>query len=111
MKVLMSNAPRSTSPIASPLEGEADARTAAGGGYSSHAANPQFTPLPSPPPQGGREQTERAEGKNKQQFRRVKHDIHGWVILDKPVGMTSTQAVGAIKRLFQCKRAGHAGTL
>jgi tRNA pseudouridine55 synthase len=25
--------------------------------------------------------------------------------------MTSTQAVGAIKRLFQCKRAGHAGTL
>jgi tRNA pseudouridine55 synthase len=47
----------------------------------------------------------------KQQFRRIKHDVHGWVILDKPVGMTSTQAVGAIKRLFQCKRAGHAGTL
>jgi tRNA pseudouridine55 synthase len=37
--------------------------------------------------------------------------VHGWVVLDKPVGMTSTQAVGAIKRLFQCKRAGHAGTL
>jgi tRNA pseudouridine55 synthase len=33
------------------------------------------------------------------------------VVLDKPVGMTSTQAVGAIKRLFACKRAGHAGTL
>jgi tRNA pseudouridine55 synthase len=46
-----------------------------------------------------------------QQFRRVKRDVHGWVVLDKPVGMTSTQAVGAIKRLFQCKRAGHAGTL
>jgi tRNA pseudouridine55 synthase len=53
-----------------------------------------------------------AQGKKpKQQFRRVKHDVHGWVVLDKPVGMTSTQAVGAIKRLFQCKRAGHAGTL
>src|SRR6185369_14729878 len=44
-------------------------------------------------------------------FRREKRDVHGWVVLDKAVGMTSTQAVGAIKRLFQCKRAGHAGTL
>src|SRR5215831_14471839 len=47
----------------------------------------------------------------KKQFRREKRDVHGWVVLDKPVGMTSTQAVGAIKRLFACKRAGHAGTL
>ncbi|MEW6454398.1 MAG: tRNA pseudouridine(55) synthase TruB [Pseudomonadota bacterium] len=45
------------------------------------------------------------------QFRREKRDVHGWVVLDKPVGMTSTQAVGAIKRLFKCKSAGHAGTL
>jgi tRNA pseudouridine55 synthase len=45
------------------------------------------------------------------QFKREKHDVHGWVILDKPVGMTSTQAVGALKRLFKAKRAGHAGTL
>jgi tRNA pseudouridine55 synthase len=52
--------------------------------------------------------TERPGG---QQPKRVKRDVHGWVALDKPVGMTSTQAVGAIKRLFQCKRAGHAGTL
>ena len=47
----------------------------------------------------------------KQQFRRVKHDVHGWVVLDKPVGMTSTYAVSAVRRLFQAKRAGHAGTL
>jgi tRNA pseudouridine55 synthase len=40
-----------------------------------------------------------------------KRDIHGWVILDKPVGMTSTHAVAVIKRLFAAKRAGHAGTL
>jgi tRNA pseudouridine55 synthase len=46
-----------------------------------------------------------------QQFRREKRDVHGWIVLDKPTGMTSTQAVGAIKRLFSCKRAGHAGTL
>src|SRR5215469_14738601 len=40
-----------------------------------------------------------------------KRDVHGWIVLDKPVGMTSTHAVGAIKRLFLCKSAGHAGTL
>jgi len=45
------------------------------------------------------------------QFRREKHDVHGWVILDKPVGMTSTHAVARVKRLFSAKRAGHAGTL
>ncbi|MBV9530258.1 MAG: tRNA pseudouridine(55) synthase TruB [Bradyrhizobium sp.] len=45
------------------------------------------------------------------QPRRDKRDIHGWVVLDKPIGMTSTQAVAAVKRLFQAKRAGHAGTL
>ncbi len=45
------------------------------------------------------------------QKKREKHDVHGWVILDKPVGMTSTHAVGAVKRLFTAKRAGHAGTL
>ncbi len=32
-------------------------------------------------------------------------------MLDKPIGMTSTQAVAVLKRLFQAKRAGHAGTL
>jgi tRNA pseudouridine55 synthase len=37
--------------------------------------------------------------------------VHGWLVLDKPVGMTSTHAVAVAKRLFQAKRAGHAGTL
>ena len=40
-----------------------------------------------------------------------KLDVHGWLILDKPVGMTSTHAVSVAKRLFKAKRAGHAGTL
>src|ERR1700752_2959909 len=44
------------------------------------------------------------------QPRRDKRDVHGWVVLDKPVGMTSTQAVAVVKRLFQAKRAGPAGT-
>ena len=47
----------------------------------------------------------------KQQFKRDKRDVHGWLVLDKPVGMTSTHAVSVVKRLFSAKRAGHAGTL
>jgi tRNA pseudouridine55 synthase len=46
-----------------------------------------------------------------QQRRREKRDVHGWVVLDKPVGMTSTHAVSVVKRLFSAKRCGHAGTL
>ena len=42
---------------------------------------------------------------------KVKNIIHGWLVLDKPTGMTSTQAVGKIKRLLQPKKVGHAGTL
>jgi tRNA pseudouridine55 synthase len=64
------------------------------------AATPSV-PAPDRPPHGGKGQ----------QQKRIKHDVHGWVVLDKPVGMTSTHAVSVIKRLFTAKRAGHAGTL
>jgi tRNA pseudouridine55 synthase len=37
--------------------------------------------------------------------------VHGWLVLDKPAGMTSTQALGAVKRIFDAQKAGHAGTL
>lgn len=37
--------------------------------------------------------------------------VDGWLVLDKPVGMTSTQAVARVKRLFGAAKAGHAGTL
>jgi tRNA pseudouridine55 synthase len=43
--------------------------------------------------------------------KRQKRDVHGWIVLDKPIGMTSTRAVSVIKHLFTAKRAGHAGTL
>jgi tRNA pseudouridine55 synthase len=49
--------------------------------------------------------------KERRQGRQERRDVHGWLVLDKPVGMTSTHAVSAIKRLFQARRAGHAGTL
>lgn len=37
--------------------------------------------------------------------------IHGWVVIDKPKGVTSTQVVGIVKRVFNAQKAGHAGTL
>src|SRR3982751_1527827 len=42
--------------------------------------------------------------------------LHGWIILDKPVGLGSTQAVSAVKRMLReagepKTRVGHGGTL
>src|SRR5471030_2765624 len=37
--------------------------------------------------------------------------VHGWVVLDKPLGLGSTQAVAAVRRIFDAQKAGHAGTL
>src|ERR1700686_3257942 len=52
-----------------------------------------------------------AAREDNRQRKRDKRDVHGWIVLDKPVGMTSTHAVAGVKRLFAAKRAGHAGTL
>jgi tRNA pseudouridine55 synthase len=41
----------------------------------------------------------------------MKEKIHGWIALDKPLGMTSTRAVAAVKRLFRAEKCGHGGTL
>ena len=37
--------------------------------------------------------------------------VHGWVCLDKPFEMGSTEAVTKVRRLFDAQKAGHAGTL
>ena len=37
--------------------------------------------------------------------------VNGWVCLDKPLEMGSTEAVSKIRRLFNAQKAGHAGTL
>ena len=37
--------------------------------------------------------------------------VDGWVILDKPLEMTSTQAVAVVRRIFDAQKAGHGGTL
>ncbi|MBK8084693.1 MAG: tRNA pseudouridine(55) synthase TruB [Devosia sp.] len=41
----------------------------------------------------------------------MKRNVSGWLILDKPYDMTSTQAVGKVRWLFGARKAGHAGTL
>src|SRR5438477_6048659 len=37
--------------------------------------------------------------------------IHGWLVIDKPVGMTSMQVVSRVRRVTGAAKAGHAGTL
>jgi tRNA pseudouridine55 synthase len=37
--------------------------------------------------------------------------LSGWVVLDKPAGLTSTAAVNRVRRLLDARKAGHAGTL
>ena len=37
--------------------------------------------------------------------------VHGWVVIDKPKDVTSTQVVGIVRRIFDAQKAGHAGTL
>jgi tRNA pseudouridine55 synthase len=61
--------------------------------------------LQPPAPESGGVRDPQAAKKNKNR------DVHGWIVLDKPIGMTSTHAVSIIKRLFAARRVGHAGTL
>src|SRR5256885_17042661 len=37
--------------------------------------------------------------------------VHGWVVVDKPKGVTSTQTVNIVRHVFDARKAGHAGTL
>ncbi len=45
------------------------------------------------------------------QRKRKGDPVHGWLNLAKPLDMTSTQAVSAVRRLFNAQKAGHGGTL
>ena len=37
--------------------------------------------------------------------------VSGWIVLDKPMNLGSTQAVSRVRRAFNAQKAGHAGTL
>lgn len=43
--------------------------------------------------------------------RRKGESVHGWAVVDKPIGLTSTHAVAIVRRIFDARKAGHAGTL
>src|ERR1700692_930568 len=40
-----------------------------------------------------------------------KTSVHGWLVLDKPIGLTSTQALGRARRAVGGTKVGHGGTL
>jgi len=41
----------------------------------------------------------------------TRHDISGWIIVDKPTGITSAAVVHRVRQAFNARKAGHAGTL
>ena len=43
--------------------------------------------------------------------KRKGRDISGWIVIDKPAGITSTAVVNKVRWAFDAKKAGHAGTL
>ncbi|MGR3496979.1 tRNA pseudouridine(55) synthase TruB [Citreimonas sp.] len=43
--------------------------------------------------------------------KRKGRDISGWLVVDKPAGLTSTAVVNKVRWALQAKKAGHAGTL
>jgi tRNA pseudouridine55 synthase len=45
------------------------------------------------------------------QFKRIKRDISGVLLLDKPPGYSSNQALQIVKRLYSASKAGHTGNL
>ena len=50
-------------------------------------------------------------GPEAQRVRPPRRDVHGVLLLDKPVGLTSNDALQRVKRLFAAKKAGHTGSL
>ena len=47
----------------------------------------------------------------RQKARKNRNAINGWLVLDKPYGITSNDALGKIKRILHPQKVGHAGTL
>jgi tRNA pseudouridine55 synthase len=45
------------------------------------------------------------------QFKRIKRAVDGVLLLDKPPGLSSNQALQQVKRLYQAAKAGHTGSL
>jgi tRNA pseudouridine55 synthase len=44
-------------------------------------------------------------------LKQPRNHLHGWIVLDKPLGISSTQALGKVRWLLNADKAGHGGTL
>ena len=47
----------------------------------------------------------------KPQFTFPRRDVHGLILLDKPIGLSSNQALQKVRNLFKAEKAGHTGAL
>lgn len=65
-------------------------------------------PPGSPWPQRRMSRTVRAEPAGS---RPVRREVHGILLLDKPLGMSSNRALQRVKTLFRARKAGHTGSL
>ncbi len=74
-----------------------------------HPADAPHVEADGPPATVSHEQNRRPP--RREQKRRPKRVVDGWLILDKPIGLTSTEALGIVKRCYGAAKAGHAGTL
>ncbi len=43
--------------------------------------------------------------------KKLRNQLHGWIVLDKPLGISSTQALGKVRWLLNADKCGHGGTL
>ncbi|MGE5538353.1 MAG: tRNA pseudouridine(55) synthase TruB [Gemmatimonas sp.] len=44
-------------------------------------------------------------------IKRRGEDVHGWLVLDKPAGVSSAKAVAEARRIYNANKVGHGGTL
>lgn len=44
-------------------------------------------------------------------MKKPRDKVHGWIALDKPLGLSSTQAMAKVRHLLNAEKAGHGGTL
>jgi tRNA pseudouridine55 synthase len=52
-----------------------------------------------------------AQATGRRRARRRGRALHGWLVIDKPSGVTSTRVVGLVRRKLDAAKAGHGGTL
>src|SRR5216683_2231324 len=65
----------------------------------------------SPAPRSSAISMRRRRTMTKQGEAEIARGVHGWLVIDKPYGMSSARAVALLKRSSGAKKIGHAGTL